>query len=131
MNQSLVHVCLFASDLLCKKGESLFRIPFKEWRGLLRKLREVEGEFKFVQYNTRNTVDKSQEVLEVSIKFNCKGLMVSRDFKANYKIAKHSHNWLKLKKRSPGQSWQHFGPQGCKSQLHQTWGKEEDGGGHQ
>ena len=99
---SVRSVCIFAFDLLYLNGQSLIEQPFRERRRLLHQsIRCVPGEIVFAESKSTANIDEINVYLEQSVKDGCEGLMVKTlDDDATYEIAKRSHKWLKVTKRS-------------------------------
>jgi DNA ligase-1 len=95
-----VQVCLFPFDLLYLDGESFVRKPFKERREALHKsFKEKKGILQFATSHIASDPDEIAELLDLSIKENCEGLMVKTLGKnSTYDINTRSQSWLKLKK---------------------------------
>eukprot|EP00828_Plagiopyla_frontata_P015454 TRINITY_DN2005_c0_g1_i1.p1 TRINITY_DN2005_c0_g1~~TRINITY_DN2005_c0_g1_i1.p1 ORF type:complete len:574 (-),score=59.38 TRINITY_DN2005_c0_g1_i1:74-1795(-) len=95
-----IQVCLFIFDLLYLNGTSLLKKPLSERRDLLHQtFKPVQNKLCFVESKDVQDFEQIEELLHLSIKDGCEGLMIKTlDTNSTYEPAKRSFKWLKLKK---------------------------------
>ncbi|CAN8304927.1 unnamed protein product [Cochlearia groenlandica] len=95
-----VGVCIFAFDMLYLNGQPLNQENLNIRRErLYASFDEDDGYFQFATALTSSNRDEIQEFLKASIDIGCEGLMIKTLYSdATYEPAKHTNNWLKLKK---------------------------------
>jgi DNA ligase-1 len=100
INSIKVEVCIFPFDLLYLNGTSYLDLTLdKRRQALVDNFELFPGKFQFVEYKDTTNFEDIEQMLYDSVKVGCEGLMIKTlDQHAEYKPAKRSFNWLKLKK---------------------------------